>query len=121
MSKVDADPQSLTRKITEEQVPSHFMVQKMTPYSGLGEHKTHLNAFRAQMLISGVTDVIRCKMFVVILIKTTLQWFIRIPNNTIDSFKTISHIFLQKISANQIKPLKMADLFDIRQKEGKSL
>jgi len=37
----------------EEQVPPHFMVPKIAPYSGSGDPKSHLKAFGAQMLISG--------------------------------------------------------------------
>jgi len=39
MSRVNADPQLFTRKIMEKQNSPHFMVQKMTPYSGLGDPK----------------------------------------------------------------------------------
>jgi len=59
---VNVDPQSLTRKIIEEQVPPHSMVPKVTPYSGTSDPEANLKAFAAQMLISGGSDTIRCKI-----------------------------------------------------------
>ena len=56
-----------------KQVPLHFMVSKMAPYSGLGDPKAHLKAFGNQMLISGDSDTVRCKMFVGTFTETTLQ------------------------------------------------
>jgi len=87
---VNVDPQPFTRKIMEEQVLSHFMVPKMTSYLGLGDPETHFKAFGAQMLISGDSDAIQCKMFEGTLTRNALQWFSRIPKGTIDSFKTFS-------------------------------
>jgi len=43
-----------------EQVPSYYIVLKMVPYLGLGDPEAHLKAFRAQMLISRVSDA--CSM-----------------------------------------------------------
>jgi len=60
----------------------------------------YLKAFGAQMLISTGFDVVRCKNFVGILIGMTLQWFTRISNGTVDSFKTFSQLFLQQFVAN---------------------
>jgi len=92
----------------------------MAPYLGSGDPKTHVKAFGAQMLIVEAFDAVRCKMFVGTLIGTTLQWFSRIPDGTVDSLQTFSQLSLTICSESGQAP-KLADLFDIRQKEGESL
>jgi len=105
----------------EEQVLPHFTVPKMVPYSRLGDLKTHLKTFKTQMLISWGFDVVCCKMFVGTLTRTALQWFKRTSYGTVNSFQTFSQLFLQQFAANQVKPPKLVDLFDIRQKEREPL
>jgi len=43
----------LTRAIMEEVIPPHFLIPKVSPFTGEGDLEAHLKAFRAQMLISG--------------------------------------------------------------------
>jgi len=104
--RVNVDPQPFTQKIMVEQVLPHFMVLKLTLYLGSRDPETHLKGFRAQMLISGGSDVIRCKMFVGTLTGMTLQGFSTIPDGTIDSFQTFFQLFLQQFATNQVKPPK---------------
>jgi len=93
----------------------------MAPYLGLGDLETHLKAFEAQMLISDGFNIFRYKMFVGTLTRTTLQWFNKIIDGMIDSFRTFSQLFLQQFTMNQVKPQKLANLFDVHHKEGESL
>jgi len=69
----------LARAIVEEIIPPHFIIPKMAPFTGEGDPEAHLKAFRAQMLISGGSDAVRCKMFVGTLSSTALKWFGKIP------------------------------------------
>jgi len=45
----------------------------------------------------------------------------RHPDGTIQSFQEFSQLFGEKFAANVVKPPRMADLFDVRQREGESL
>jgi len=47
----------------EEKVTPHYTVPKMAPYLGIGDPKDHLKTFKAQMLIAGGSNAVRCKMF----------------------------------------------------------
>jgi len=67
-----ADPQPFSQAIMDELVPPHYMVPKITPFSGSGDLKSYLKALRAQMLILRGLDVdlesrgsnaVQCKMF----------------------------------------------------------
>jgi len=43
-------------------IPPEFLTPKMTPSTGVEDLKSHIKAFRTQMIISGGSDAIRCKM-----------------------------------------------------------
>jgi len=47
----------------EEPIPPHFITLKITPFSGVEDPESHLKVFRAQMIILGGSDIVRCKMF----------------------------------------------------------
>jgi len=46
----------------DELVPPHYITPKIAFFSGVEDRENHLTAFRAQMIISGGLDAIRCKM-----------------------------------------------------------
>jgi len=111
----------LARRVIEEMVPPHFLIPKVTPFTGEGDPESHLKAFRAQMLISGGNDALRCKMFVGTLTGTTLKWFSKIPNGSITTFSDFSRLFMDRFSVNRPKQLQIADMFDIKQKPEETL
>ena len=73
------------------------------------------------MIISGGTDVIRCKMFMGTFTGTTLQWFSGIPDGQITSFSQFSRMFREQFSINKVKPPRLYDLFCVRKREGEPL
>lgn len=44
-----------------------------------------------------------------------LDWFTRLPNNSIVRFDDLSHAFVTQFVANNERPPSTADLFDVRQ------
>ncbi|XP_068475293.1 uncharacterized protein [Phaseolus vulgaris] len=115
------EPQPFTQNIIDEQVPPSFMVPKITPFSGTGDPELHLMAFRVQMLISGGSDAVRCKMFAGTFTGIALRWFNNIPDHSIPSFHVLSKKFIEKFAVNKVEFPTIADLVDIRQGEGESL
>jgi len=105
----------------EEPIPPHYMMPKMPAFSGLEDPETHLKAFQAQMLISGGSDAIRCKVLQGTFTRTTLKWFSGLLDGTIQSFQEFSQLFGEQFAANVVKPPRMADLFDVRKREGEPL
>jgi len=57
-----------------ELVSAHYVAPKIT-LTGVEDPESHLTAFNAQMIISGGSDVVRCKMFMGTFTGTTIQWF----------------------------------------------
>ena len=55
----------------DELVPVHYVAPKIT-FTGVEDPETRLTAFNAQMIISGGSDTIRCKMFMSTFTGTTI-------------------------------------------------
>jgi len=94
---------------------------EISTFSGIEDLETHLKAFQAQMLISGGLNAIKYKMLQGSFTGMALKWFSGIPNGTINSFREFSQLFGEQFVANMVKPPRMGDLFDVRQKEGEPL
>jgi len=58
-----------------EPVPPHYLPPKTALFSSVEDPESHLAAFMAQMIISGGSDAIRCKILMGTFTGTTLQWF----------------------------------------------
>jgi len=74
-------------------MPPHYITPKIAFFSGVEDPENHLTKFIAQMIISGVSDAIRCKMLMGTFTGTTLQWFRGIPVGHITSFPQFSRLF----------------------------
>jgi len=83
--------------------------------------ESHLTAFNAQMITSGGSDVVRCKMLMGTFTGTTIQWFSGLPDGHISSFGQFSNLFREQFHANWVKPPVLYDLFNVRQREGETL
>ena len=65
------DPKPFSQQI-DEPVPPHYITPKISLFSSVQDLENHLTTFKAQMIISGRSDAIRCKMFMGIFTRTTL-------------------------------------------------
>jgi len=52
---------------------------------------------------------------------TTLQWLSGIPNGQITSFSQFSKMFREQFSVNKVKPPRLYDLFNVKQREKEAL
>jgi len=107
--------------IMAEVVPQQFIIPKIPPFTGSSDLEAHLKAFNAQMLISGGSDAVRCKVFVGTLASTTLKWFNSLSRSSIVSFAIFARTFVERFAANRVKASKIVDLFDVRQGSDKTL
>ena len=64
----------------DEIVPAYYITPKIAFVIGVEDPENHLTTFNAQMIVSGGTNVIHCKMFVSTFTDTTLQWFSGLPD-----------------------------------------
>jgi len=95
----------------------HYNTPKIASFTRREDPENHLTTLNAQMIVSGGTYVIRCKMFMSTFIGTTLQWLSGLLDGHITSFAQISRLFRKKFSVKKVKPPKLYDLFNVRQRE----
>jgi len=108
------NPKPFSQEIMDEPVPPHYITPKIAFFTGIEDLENHLTEFNAQMIISGGSDVIQCKMSMGTFTGTTLQWLSRIPDAQITSFPQFSRMFREQFSINKVKPLRLYDLFNIK-------
>jgi len=80
------DHRPCSQQIMDEPVPPHYITPKITLFTSVEYSENHLKAFGAQMILSGGSDAIRCKMFMSTFPGTTLQWFSGVLDDHMTSF-----------------------------------
>ena len=86
---VRARPMPFSQTIMDTVIPASFMGPKIT-FTGVEDPKTYITAFHIQMMISGGTDTMHCKLFMGTFSSTTSDWFISLPDEHITSFDQFS-------------------------------
>ena len=106
--------------IMDAVIPVTFVGAKAT-FTGVEDPEAYLTAFHTQMMLTGGSDTVHCKLFMSTLTGMMLDWFINLPDGHITSFAQFSTLFREQYIANQA-PLPVSyDLFDVRQYQGESL
>ncbi|XP_057418509.1 uncharacterized protein LOC130712705 [Lotus japonicus] len=68
------------------------------------------------MAINAVSDAVKCRIFPSTLRGEAMDWFVALPQGSLDKFRDFSSKFLDHFSARAIE-----DLFDMRQRERETL
>ncbi|RDX96121.1 hypothetical protein CR513_21268, partial [Mucuna pruriens] len=63
------------------------------PFDGSQDPHAHLQAFQAQMYISGGDDKLSCKLFPGTLKGVAMQWMVTLPPRTIRTFSDLAEAF----------------------------
>ena len=100
--------------ITDTPIPTSVVPVKAV-FTGVEDPEAHLTTFHTQMMLSGGSDAVYCKMFVSTLQGTALEWFVSLPTGHITNFQQFSKIFVEQYIVNKAPPRVSYDLFDIRQ------
>ena len=111
-----------TSAVLECPVPSKFRLPQLEPFDGLKDPQDHLNTFRTTLGLQQPPNEILCRSF-----PTTLkaaaarEWFMKLPNLSIDNFKQLSSAFLRHFIRGQ-RPKRPADyLLTVKQGERETL
>ena len=78
-------PMPFAQVITDTPIPTSVVPIKAV-FTGVEDPEAHLTTFHTQMMLSGGSDAVYCKMFVSTLQGTTLEWFVSLPNGHKISF-----------------------------------
>ncbi|XP_068504460.1 uncharacterized protein [Phaseolus vulgaris] len=113
-------PMPFAQAITDTAIPASVVAVKAS-FTGVEDPEAHLTAFHTQMMLSGGSYAVYCKMFMSTLQGTTLEWFVSLPTGHITSFQQFSKLFIDQYIVNKAPPRVSYDLFDVRQYQGESL
>jgi len=113
---VRASPMPFSQANMDMVIPTSFMVPKIT-FIGVEDSEAHITAFHTQMMISGGTGTMHCKLFMGTFSGTTLDWFISLPDGHITSFDQFSTLFKEQFIVNQAPPPVSFDFFDVKQNQ----
>jgi len=113
-------PMPFSYEILSAVVPPNLVGVKAS-FTGVEDPEMHLIAFHTQMMLSGGSDAVYCKLFMSTLSGIALEWFVSLPDGHITSFKQFSKLFMEQYIVNRAPPVVSYDLFDVRQNQGESL
>jgi len=113
-------PMPFAQAITDTAIPASVVPVKAS-FIGVEDPEAHLTAFHTQMMLSGGSDAVYCKMFMSTLQGTALEWFVSLPTGHITNFQQFSKLFVDQYIVNKAPPKVSYDLFDVRQYQGESL
>ncbi|XP_068486605.1 uncharacterized protein [Phaseolus vulgaris] len=115
-----AFPMPFSPEIMTTVVPPNLVGVKAS-FTGVEDPKAHLTAFHTQMMLSGGSDAVYCKMFMSTLSGIAMEWFVSLPEGHITSFHQFSKLFIEQYIVNRAPSVVSYDLFDVRQYQGESL
>jgi len=95
-------------------LPATSMGPKFT-FIGVEDPEAHLTAFHTQMMLTGGSDVLYCKLFMSMLAGAALEWFVSLPDGRITTFYQFSMLFREQYLVNRAPPPISYDVFDIKQ------
>ncbi|XP_068475296.1 uncharacterized protein [Phaseolus vulgaris] len=115
-----AFPMPLSPEIMKTMVSPNLVGVKAS-FTGVEDPEAHLTAFHTQMMLSGGSDVVYCKMFMSTLSGIAMEWFVSLPEGHITSFHQFSKLFTEQYIVNRAPSVVSYDLFDVRQYQDESL
>ena len=87
-------PMPLSQEILDSVVPANTVAVKVS-FTGVEDPEAHLTAFHTQMMLSGGSDAVYCKVFMSTLSGTALDWFVSIPTGHITTFQQFTKMFVE--------------------------
>ncbi|XP_057426041.1 uncharacterized protein LOC130719429 [Lotus japonicus] len=107
--------------VTAVEIPEHLQTMTLDAYSGDSDPMEHLRYFNTKMVIGGATNDVKCRLLPSTFKGMAMQWFIKQPPFSIDSFTDLSTKFLTQCSANKTTKATIFDLNNIHQQPGEKL
>ena len=115
-----ARPMLFSRAIMNVALPTTFLGPKVS-FTGAEDREAHLTTFHTQMMLTGGSDVVYCKMLMSTLSGATLEWFISLPDGHITSFDPFATLFREQYLVNKAPTRLSYDVFDVKQYQGESM
>ncbi|KAG7547449.1 Aspartic peptidase domain superfamily [Arabidopsis suecica] len=94
-------------------------------YDGTSDPDNHIAQYKQRMFTTAIQRECReatmCKGFGSSLTGAALQWFINLPNGSIDSFASLTDLFVEQFASSRNLEKTADDLYEIRQKRDEPL
>ena len=88
-------PMPFSQEIMDSVVPANTVAVKAS-FTGVEDLEAQLTAFHTQMMLSGGSDAVYCKVFMSTLSGTALDWFVSLPTGHITTFQQFSKMFVEQ-------------------------
>ena len=106
-------PMSFSQAIMDTALPTTSLGPKVT-FTGAEDPEAHLTAFHTQMMLTGGSDTVYCKLLMSTLAGATLKWFVSLPNGHITTFDQFVTLFREQYLVNKALTRLSYDVFDIK-------
>jgi len=80
--------------------------------------KAHLTTFHTQMMLTGVSDVVYCKILMGTLSSAMFEWFVSFPDGNITNFDQFATLFGEQYLVKKAPTRISYDVFDVKQYQG---
>ena len=87
-----AHPMSFSQTIMDTVLPTTSLSPKVT-FTGVEDPEAHLTTFHTQMMLTGGSDVVYCKLLMSTLAGAALKWFVNLPDEHITTFDQFATLF----------------------------
>jgi len=115
-----ARPMPFSQTIMDIALPTTSLGSKVT-FTGVEDLEAHLTTFHTQMMLTGGSSAVYCKLLMSTLPGATLEWFVILPDGYITTFDQFATLFREQYLVNKAPTQFSYDVFDIKQYQGESL
>jgi len=95
-------------------LPTTSLGPKVT-FTGVEDPEAHLTTFHIQMMLTGESDTMYCKLLMSTLAGAMLELFVSLPNGHITTFDQFAMLFREQHLVNNAPTWLSYDVFDIKQ------
>ena len=113
-------PMPFSRAIMNVGLPTTSLGPKIS-FTGVEDLEAHLPAFHTQMMLTGGSDVVYCKMLMSTLSGAALERFVSLPNRHVTNFDKFATLFREQYLVNKALTRLSYDVFDVKQYQGESM
>jgi len=115
-----ARPMPFSRAIMNTVLPTTSLGPNVS-FTGVEDPEAHLTTFHNQMMLTGGSDAVYCKMLMSTLSGAMLVWFVSLPDGHITNFDQFATLLREQYLMNKAPARLSYDVFDVKQYQGESM
>jgi len=115
-----ARPIPFSQVIMNTALPTTSLGPKVS-FTGVEDPEAHLTAFHTQMMFTGGSNAVYCKLLMSTLSGAAMEWFVSLPDGHITTFDQFATLFREQYLVNKALTRVSYDVFDVKQYQGESM